>query len=170
MRFSVDGTGVASWDGRQVVCAVGRGGLCAAEDKREGDGRTPAGDWPIRAVMWRQDRLPRPDTALPTKPIKPSDGWCDDPRHPAYNRPVELPYPASAEAMWRDDDVYDLVVELGYNDDPVVPGAGSAIFLHLARPGYLPTEGCVALAEVDLRDLLRRARPGDTLCVALNRN
>ena len=170
MRFSVDARGMASWEGRRTICALGRGGVCAAGDKREGDGRTPAGEWLIRGVMWRQDRSARPDTVLPVRSIDPDDGWCDDPLDPAYNRPVRLPYPSSAERLWRDDGVYDLVVEIGYNDDPVTIGAGSAIFLHLARPGYVPTEGCVALAEADLRHLLRRAGPGDTLCVALAAN
>lgn len=165
MSFSVDASGVMRWDGHEAPCALGREGVCAAAKKREGDGRTPAGLWPVRAVWWRPDRSPAPETALPTRPITPHDGWCDDPADPAYNRPVRLPYPSSAERLWREDGVYDLVVELGYNDDPVVPGAGSAIFLHLVRPGFLPTEGCVALAEADLRAFLRDARPGDALRV-----
>ena len=79
--------------------------------------------------------------ALPHAPLAQDDGWCDAPDDPAYNPPVRLPYPVSAERLWRDDRVYDLIVVLGYNDDPVVPGAGSAIFLHLARPDYAPTPG-----------------------------
>jgi L,D-peptidoglycan transpeptidase YkuD (ErfK/YbiS/YcfS/YnhG family) len=92
--------------------------------------------------------------------------WCDAPDDPAYNRPVTLPYPASAERLWRDDGVYDLIVVLGHNDDPVIAGAGSAIFLHLARPDYAPTQGCVALAAGDLEALLRVARPGDVLVIS----
>src|SRR4029450_3376979 len=87
-------------------------------------------------------------------------GWRRRPPAPAYNRPVKLPYPASAEAMWREDELYDLVVVLGHNDDPPVAGRGSAIFLHIARPAYAPTEGCVALAREDLVELLSRAQPG----------
>ena len=83
-----------------------------------------------------------------------TDGWCDDPGHPAYNRPVRLPINASAEALWRDDALYDIIGVLGWNDDPVVPGRGSAIFLHVARPDYAPTEGCIALALDDLRRVL----------------
>ncbi len=104
-----------------------------------------------------------PKTALPVQSIRPDDGWCDAPLDASYNRPVALPYPASAERMWREDDVYDLVVVLGHNDDPVVPGAGSAIFLHLARPDWSPTEGCVALARGDLEALLAEAKPGDVV-------
>ena len=93
----------------------------------------------------------------------PENGWCDDPADPAYNRPVILPYPASAEAMWREDEIYDIVVVLGHNDDPVESGMGSAIFLHLARPGYPPTQGCVAIARSDLEALLAVATPGDAV-------
>jgi L,D-peptidoglycan transpeptidase YkuD (ErfK/YbiS/YcfS/YnhG family) len=127
-------------------CALGRAGVSA--DKREGDGGTPLGSFLLRELRYRQDRMTPPATALPLVPIAPSDGWCDAPEDPAYNRPVRLPYPASAETMWRDDHLYDLVVVLGHNDDPVTPYAGSAVFFHLAREegGQLqPTEGCVAL-------------------------
>lgn len=95
--------------------------------------------------------------------IRPSDGWCDAPDHPDYNRWVTLPFPARHERLWRPDDVYDLVVELGYNDDPPVAGRGSAIFLHLAREGYPPTEGCVALARDDLQPILKRLGGGSRI-------
>jgi L,D-peptidoglycan transpeptidase YkuD (ErfK/YbiS/YcfS/YnhG family) len=152
--------------GRSRRCALGRSGVIAAADKREGDGATPLGDWPIRRVLYRPDKGPAPSTALPLQPIGPDDGWCDAPGDPAYNRPVTLPYRASAERLWRDDDLYDRVVVLAHNDDPPVAGLGSCIFLHLARPGFSPTEGCVALAREDLDALLALARPGDVLRVA----
>jgi len=103
--------------------------------------------------------LTAPSTALPSRPIAPDDGWCDASGDPAYNRMVKLPYPASCETLWRADGLYDLVVPLGYNDDPVVPGAGSAIFFHLAKQedgGLGATEGCVALRLVDMRAVLAR--------------
>ena len=84
------------------------------------------------------------------RPLTAADGWCDDPTHPAYNRLVSLPINASAEALWRDDSFYDIIGVLGWNDDPVQPAKGSAIFLHLARPGFPPTEGCIALDRDDL--------------------
>jgi L,D-peptidoglycan transpeptidase YkuD (ErfK/YbiS/YcfS/YnhG family) len=111
----------------------------------------------MRQLLYRPDRGSVPHTALPVKPIAPDDGWCDAPGDRAYNRPVHLPYPASAEQLWREDHLYDLVVVLGYNDDPVVPGQGSAIFLHLARPDFAPTEGCVALSRDDLLTVLATA-------------
>jgi L,D-peptidoglycan transpeptidase YkuD (ErfK/YbiS/YcfS/YnhG family) len=158
-----DGLGRMAWAGHEVRAALGKGGLVPADAKREGDGATPIGAWPIRRVLYRPDRGPIPKTGLPFQAIAPEDGWCDAPLDKAYNRPVALPYPASAEQLWRDDGVYDLVVILGHNDDPVVPGAGSAIFLHLARPDFSPTEGCVALAREDLEALLAEAQPGDIL-------
>lgn len=158
-----DGCGRVAWPGREVQAALGKGGLKPAADKREGDGASPIGAWPLRRALYRPDKGPAPTTALPTEPIHPDDGWCDSPLDPAYNRPVKLPNKTSAERMWRDDDLYDLVVVLGHNDDPVIPGAGSAIFLHLAKPDYAPTEGCVALARPDLEALLAQARPGDVL-------
>ena len=131
--------------------------------KREGDGASPAGLWPLRRVLWRPDRGSAPVARLPHAPIAPDDGWCDAPGAPDYNQPVKLPYAASAEALWREDRIYDLIVVLGYNDTPVVPRAGSAIFLHLARPDFSPTEGCVAVEPGDLIHLLAHARPGDAL-------
>jgi L,D-peptidoglycan transpeptidase YkuD (ErfK/YbiS/YcfS/YnhG family) len=128
--------------------AIGRGGRRA--DKREGDGATPLGPLPLRRVLFRADRVARPRCAVPVEPIAPTDGWCDDPGDPAYNRPVTLPTTAHHEALWRQDAVYDIVGVLGWNDGPPVRDRGSAIFLHVARPDYAPTEGCIALALPDL--------------------
>jgi L,D-peptidoglycan transpeptidase YkuD (ErfK/YbiS/YcfS/YnhG family) len=157
------GQAAAQWGGQAFRCAIGRGAI--AREKREGDGVTPVGRWPIRRVLYRADRLDPPDTAFDCAPIGPDDGWCDDPADPAYNRPVRLPYAASHECLTRDDGLYDVVVVLGHNDDPVIPGAGSAIFLHVARADYGPTEGCVALALPDLLEVLRGAAPGSAVDV-----
>jgi L,D-peptidoglycan transpeptidase YkuD (ErfK/YbiS/YcfS/YnhG family) len=152
MRATVTPAGILTIGTETFRVALGRGGIRL--DKREGDGATPAGLLPVRAVLYRPDRLSAPQSAVSTKPLDPSDGWCDDPGHPGYNRLVRLPISASAEALWRDDTVYDIIGVLGWNDDPVDPGRGSAIFLHVARPDFGPTEGCVALALDDLRHIL----------------
>ena len=153
----------ARFDGLERRCAVGRGGVRA--DKKEGDGATPAGSWPVRRLLYRADRLPPPPTALPSEPVGAADGWCDDPGDRRYNRPVRLPYPGRHERLWREDEVYDCILILGYNDDAPVPGLGSAIFLHIARPDYAPTEGCVALDRADLLDFLRHASPSSRVHV-----
>ena len=139
------------------ACALGRGGRQAL--KREGDGATPIGVWPLRRVLYRADRVARPRTSLPVSLIRPHDGWCDDPRDRNYDCPVRLPYPASHERLWRDDHLYDIVVVLGYSDGPRIRGRGSAIFMHLAAPDFTPTAGCIALREADLRKLLAIAGP-----------
>lgn len=141
-------------DARPFPCALGRAGIVPAAQKREGDGGTPDGRLKLRRLLWRADRLPRPTAAVPAEPIGPDDGWCDAPDDAAYNRPVRLPYAASHERLWREDALYDIVGVLGWNDDPPVPGRGSAIFLHLARPDLGPTEGCIALSLPDLRLVL----------------
>lgn len=166
MRIRVNEDGLEMPDGHRVACALGRGGIRA--EKREGDGVTPAGVWPIRRVLYRPDRVAEPRTRLPITPIREEDGWCDDPADPAYNQPVTRPYAASHEAMWREDGLYDLVAILGHNDDPPEPGRGSAIFLHVARADYGPTEGCVALALPDLLMLLEQIEPDSALHVGSN--
>ncbi|WP_350098411.1 L,D-transpeptidase family protein [Thalassobaculum sp.] len=134
-------------------CVLGRGGIVA--DKREGDGGTPVGRFPLRRLLYRPDRESAIATGLPILPLSEHLGWCDDPGDPVhYNRLVRLPFDSRHERMWRDDGLYDLVIELGYNDAPPVPGRGSAIFLHLARPDGRPTEGCVALARDDMLAVL----------------
>jgi L,D-peptidoglycan transpeptidase YkuD (ErfK/YbiS/YcfS/YnhG family) len=147
----------------QFPCALGRGGR--RSKAREGDGVTPIGQWPARQVFYRADRIARPRTALPVVPLAPDLGWCDASGDANYNRLVRLPYPASHERLWRQDHLYDLVVVLGYNDLPRIRGRGSAIFMHLARSGYRPTEGCVALSLPHLLQVVAAMRPGDALIV-----
>ena len=143
-----------------IPCALGRSGIKQA--KREGDGASPRGTFRLRGGVYRPDHFAgRPASPLPLRPSAPGDGWCDDARDRRYNRPLRLPAPGVGhERMWREDGLYDLVVDLDYNRGPIRPGRGSAIFLHVARAGFLPTEGCVALRRADLVRLLRRVGPG----------
>ncbi|MDP3493367.1 MAG: L,D-transpeptidase family protein [Hyphomonadaceae bacterium] len=161
--FIANASGQLRWAGHEVRCALGRSGVTPAESKREGDGASPIGVWRMRQVLWRSDRIAAPATRLPAVELIPEAGWCDAPGDPFYNRPVLLPYAASHERLWREDHIYDLIVELGYNDAPVIAGKGSAIFLHVAREDYSPTEGCVACALPDLLALLADAKPGDAI-------
>lgn len=136
----------------EIRCAIGRGGI--TRDKKEGDLATPIGAFALRMCYYRPDRITLPQTALPIIPLSPFDGWCDDPASADYNQHVKLPFDARHEKLWRDDHVYDIIIPLGYNDDPVVAGAGSAIFFHLAHEDYRGTEGCVAIAHADMLALL----------------
>jgi L,D-peptidoglycan transpeptidase YkuD (ErfK/YbiS/YcfS/YnhG family) len=163
MDLIVTADGRARWNGRSFRCALGPAGIL--DHKREGDGATPAGSYALRRVLYRPDRIARPAGRLPRQPLAPGDGWCDDPADPAYNRPVRLPCAASHERLWREDGLYDLIVVIGHNDDPVVPGAGSAVFLHVAGPGYAPTAGCVALSLHDLAQVVAEAGPGDRIVI-----
>ncbi len=162
-HFTASSDGILALGLHRVRCALGKGGVKPATEKREGDGASPAGIWPIRYVFYRPDRLEAPETALPMRALSPDDGWCDDPASPDYNKLVKLPFGASHERLWRDDHVYDIIVVLGHNDDPPVPGMGSAIFAHIARDNYAGTEGCVAMTLADMLELLRESRPGDAI-------
>jgi len=161
--ISVSPDGTLKWRGNSYACALGRSGITAT--KREGDGATPVGCFTLRRVLYRPDREAPPDTFLAVDLIYEMDGWCDAADDDNYNRPVAMPYPASAEALWRVDHAYDLVVVLGHNDQPVVPGCGSAIFLHVAAVGYAPTQGCIAMARGDLIAMLRDCDPETRMCI-----
>lgn len=147
-----------------VPCALGKSGITAL--KREGDGGTPLGRFAILDVLFNPQALRRFRSGLPLRGIKNTDGWCDAPADRNYNRPVRHPYPASAERLCRDDGVYDIVVVLGYNIVPRARNRGSAIFMHVARDGYLPTEGCIALRRRDLIRILSKLRRGATVVTA----
>lgn len=146
-------------------CALGRAGIVAAADKKEGDGKTPTGCFAFRQVFYRPDKLVAPVCALGVSPLSADLGWCDDATSPQYNKLVRLPFAAGHEKMWHEDNVYDLVLVIGHNDDPPVPGMGSAIFIHVAKAGFAATEGCVALDEPALLAWLRLIKPGDRLII-----
>jgi L,D-peptidoglycan transpeptidase YkuD (ErfK/YbiS/YcfS/YnhG family) len=149
--------GVLLADGRTIPVTLGRGGILA--NKREGDGATPAGRFRLRRVWWRHDRLLRPATALPAQRIGPDLAWCEDPADRRYNRPFRRSANESGDRLWREDGLYDLIVEIDHNTRPRVAGRGSAVFLHVARLDRGPTAGCVAMAAKDLRRLLSRLSP-----------
>ena len=144
--------------------ALGRGGIKA--NKREGDGGTPRGKFLLRRLWWRADRGPPPVCALPVRRIRPSDGWCEDARDRHYNRPVEIPKHSTADRLWRNDRLYDLIIELDHNTRPRVAGRGSAVFIHVARDKFAPTAGCVALEAKSLRRLIERLGPRTRIDIA----
>jgi L,D-peptidoglycan transpeptidase YkuD (ErfK/YbiS/YcfS/YnhG family) len=157
----------ATINGQYYRCAVGKKGLISGADKAEGDGCTPVGVFPLRRLFYRPD-IYAPDqikTELHLVPMENHHGWCDDPTHPAYNTLVDvraLNTCVSHEKLWRDH-VYNLVIEVGYNDDSIVPWKGSAIFIHLARANYTGTEGCIAFSESDLMRIISHLSPSSML-------
>jgi L,D-peptidoglycan transpeptidase YkuD (ErfK/YbiS/YcfS/YnhG family) len=156
--------GTLKFAGNTYDCMVGKSGIVSP--KFEGDGGTPAGLFHLREVRYRADRMSAPPSGLPVFKAKPSDGWCDDPEDVAYNRVVTLPYQSDAESMWRDDHLYDVLGVIGYNDAPVVAGAGSAIFLHVMRPATDDnryTTGCVSLKIEDVLAVLAKCTPSTTI-------
>jgi L,D-peptidoglycan transpeptidase YkuD (ErfK/YbiS/YcfS/YnhG family) len=160
MTLSVDtATATLTAFGTPHRIAFGKGGALPGAAKREGDGATPLGSWSLDGLLLRPDRVAAPATQLPWRWLRPDDGWCDAADDPAYNRPVSHPYSASAERLWRDDQAYDVIIVLGHNQRPVAPGAGSAIFWHVAQPDWRPTEGCIAMEREALIALLPRLTP-----------
>ena len=155
-----------------VPCALGQGG--AGWRKREGDRKTPIGDWHVQVVFWRSDRVRRwslVPCGLAGRDLAPDDGWCDAPADRNYNRYVRLPYDARAEALWRDDRLYDVLIVLSHNHRPRIRGLGSAIFLHIAKVdeatgGLQPTAGCVAVRKRDLARIRHVIRQGTIVRVA----
>jgi L,D-peptidoglycan transpeptidase YkuD (ErfK/YbiS/YcfS/YnhG family) len=131
-----------------VPVVLGRGGIRA--DKREGDGGTPRGRFRPLRLWWRADRHWRPATLLPVRRITTDMAWCEDTTHRRYNRPFRRATDEPGDRLWRQDRLYDLIVEIDHNTRPRVAGRGSAVFIHLARPSRSPTAGCVAL---DMRRL-----------------
>jgi L,D-peptidoglycan transpeptidase YkuD (ErfK/YbiS/YcfS/YnhG family) len=163
LNLLVDASGMLRWNITCFPRAFGKNGI--SPNKIEGDGATPIGEFALRRVLYRPDRLAPPRTALPTAPLSPRDGWCNDPTHMLYNQQVRQPVQASCELLWRTDSLYDVIVVLGHNDSPVMAGMGSAVFLHVAGEDLKPTKGSVALRRNDLLTILGGCDPCARLCV-----
>jgi L,D-peptidoglycan transpeptidase YkuD (ErfK/YbiS/YcfS/YnhG family) len=149
--------GILKAGGVCLPVALGRAGILA--NKREGDGGTPRGRFRLKRVWWRADRITRPRTALPVRPIDPTDAWSEDPDDRRYNRPVRRKPGEPGDRLMREDGLYDLIIEIDHNDRPRIAGRGSAVFIHVAREGFRPTAGCVALRRNDLLRLMQRLSP-----------
>ena len=153
-NFVVSAKGWGRFQNLRFPVALGRNRF--VHDKKEGDGAAPLGEFRLEAVYFRPDRIVKPRATLPTIPIRPWDGWCDDPADPAYNKQVRCPYPASVEKIFRSDNLYTICVVFSANRNPVLPGKGSALFVHIWRAPRFPTAGCIALSLGHLSFILRR--------------
>ena len=140
-----------------IPVVLGRGGIRA--NKFEGDGATPRGWFRLLRLWWRADRHPHPRTLLPVRRITPDLSWCEDTTDRRYNRPFRRSANDPGDRLWRDDRLYDFIIELDHNTRPRVAGRGSAVFIHIARPNRSPTAGCIALDAGDLRRVLARLGP-----------
>lgn len=149
----ITSNGIAKFHHKVYRCALGKNGVSTS--KQEGDLKTPEGKFPLRCLYYRPDKfLQGVKTQLPQEPLHTDFGWCDDPTSPYYNQLIHLPFSKSHEILWRKDDIYDLIVVVGYNDHPVHKKRGSAIFIHVARDNYAPTYGCIAFSKKDLLEIL----------------
>lgn len=157
-RYYLD---VGSWRYR---CSIGRLGM--TRQKREGDGRTPLGRFPILAWRFRPEGVIRARPVASWRLIRADDGWCDDLRSGSYNREIKLPSRLCHEHMWRDDKKYDVVGIMDYNIRQRKIGFGSAIFFHLCSDEFESTAGCVALSASDMRKILPRLAKGAALVIA----
>ena len=133
---------------QKYKCSIGFNGL--SENKSEGDGCTPVGTFRINKILYRPDKINDFNFLLDTEVIGKLDGWCDDVNSKFYNQKILFPFESSAEHLYREDDLYDIVCVIDYNLNPIIKGKGSAIFLHVATDDYSPTEGCVAIKKEEL--------------------
>ncbi len=154
-------------------CALGRSGIVPADQKTEGDGATPAGTWPVRELFYREGRVLLPSKlAFTPQIITNTMVWTDEPEHPqfAYNQLSERSVEEAVEhpeRLMRKDSLYDIILPLGYNDDPAVAGKGSAIFWHVSQNFINPTAGCIAMNKSDLLQVLPLLTPESTVTIQL---
>ena len=144
-------------------CSIGESGI--GNKKEEGDGITPKGIFKLTKVFYREDKVKNIKAKIKKIKIKKNMGWCDDPKSKFYNKLVKLPNKFSNEKLYRKDDVYDIVIVLNYNMQPIIKNKGSAIFIHVAKKNYKPTAGCVALKKKDLIKLLKYINKNTKICI-----
>lgn len=157
--------GHALWHGQVFQCALGKKGVINAVDGREGDQKTPAGLYHLKYGYYRADRLSKPESAIPFTELEENDGWCDQVGDPHYNQAIKHPINVSAEELWRQDNLYNIILVTSHNDGPERSDLGSAIFVHVARKGYQPTMGCIAFEQQDLLTILKDAGPNSMIRV-----
>ena len=138
----------------KVKCAVGKRGIKIK--KKEGDLITPKGQFKIKCVLYRKDRIGRLNTKLKKTPIKKNMGWCDDPSSKFYNKLINFPFKFNAEKLYKRENIYDIILVLDFNMSPIRKNKGSAIFIHIAKKKFTPTKGCVAISKNVLKKILSK--------------
>ena len=140
----------------KVKCAIGKRGI--GLKKKEGDLITPIGQYKIKYILYRKDRIKKIQTKLRKIVIKRNMGWCDDPKSKNYNKLINLPFNYSYEKLFKKENAYDIILVLNYNMRPIKKNKGSAIFIHIAKKNYKKTEGCVAIKKSDLLKILKKIK------------
>ena len=136
----------------KIKCTIGKNGI--TKNKHEGDLKTPKGIFKLKKIFYRRDRIKFFKSPLKKYCIKRNTGWCDDPNSKYYNREIKFPFNDSAEKFWRKDNIYDLIMTINFNSNPIIKNKGSAIFLHICKKNYAPTKGCIAINKKDMMNLL----------------
>ena len=147
----------------KIKCSIGKKGL--TKNKQEGDLKTPKGIFKLKKVFYRRDRIKFFKSPIKKYCINKNIGWCDDPTSKYYNREIKFPFNHSAEKFWRKDNIYDLIIVINYNFNPIIKNKGSAIFLHICKKNYAPTKGCVAINKKDMMDLLANIKNNTKLII-----
>ena len=147
----------------KIKCAIGKKGI--TKNKKENDLKTPSGIFKLKKIFYRKDRIKFINTSIKKEIIKRNMGWCDDPSSKYYNKKIKFPFNSSAEKLWRKDNIYDLIIVINYNFNPIIKNKGSAIFLHLCKKNYAPTKGCVAIKKKDMINLLVNIKSNTKLII-----
>ena len=140
----------------KVKCAVGKRGI--GLKKKEGDFITPIGQYKIKYILYRKDRIKKIQSKLRKVVIKKNMGWCDDPKSKRYNKLISSPCSYSYEQLFKRENIYDIILVLNYNMYPIKKNKGSAIFIHVAKKDYKKTKGCVAIKKSDLLKILKEIK------------
>ena len=142
------------FDKYKVKCAIGKRGI--GFKKKEGDNLTPKGKFKIKSILYRKDRVSNLKSNIKKLQIKRNMGWCDDPKTKNYNKLIYFPFKFSAEKLYRKDNIYDVILVLNFNTNPIQKNKGSAIFIHVAKKRYKDTKGCVGIYKKDMRRLVKK--------------
>jgi L,D-peptidoglycan transpeptidase YkuD (ErfK/YbiS/YcfS/YnhG family) len=142
-------------------CSLGKNGV--TKNKVEGDKCTPSGIYKLKQVFYRADRIKKITTNLKKIKIKKNMGWCDDSSSKKYNHLIKIPNKFSHEKLYRKDHIYDIIVVLNYNMNPVIKKKGSAIFVHIAKKNYSKTLGCIGLKKNDLLEILNKVKKNNKI-------
>ena len=147
----------------KIKCAIGKNGI--TKNKREGDLKTPSGIFKLEKIFYRKDRINFFKSSLKKIIIHKEMGWCDDIKSKYYNKQIRYPFRKSAERLWRKDNIYDLIIVINYNLNPVIKYKGSAIFIHICKKNYAPTKGCIAIKKKDMINLIAHIKKSSKLII-----